>query len=254
MSANLKWCIAVALPAVQAEFTESELLSGWPELLTHAQCAALQCAPALLSDIGPYLLEATRTALAFACVDGDLPYLEEVEGVVPWAYACPSSKEDWEGKVGAPEYEGRLGFLIEPCAFSLWLASQGVPPSEHVQAWFDACGVHHEPVPVRPVAQSSEAVEVQDWPSLVRYRAKFSLFPHQQRPQWLPRHVALVMQRKKQEEDAGKGSGVVGRLAEDLGISRQALSEIIRKHTEAEAKAAASAVWVGLSKARGVAG
>ena len=70
------------------------------------------------------------------------------------------------------------------------------------------------------------ANDVNDWPSLVRYRLGTALqvgAEIQKRPAWSSEHVAILAARLQQECREGRGKGALGRLAKELGTSRQAL-------------------------------
>lgn len=86
-----------------------------------------------------------------------------------------------------------------------------------------------------PAAPAIGALDVTDWPSLVRYRQQFAQLIEQERyqelPGWLPEHVALLAGQLQQECAAGRKRGALGRLAKELGYVRgQRVSELLKKH------------------------
>ncbi len=80
-------------------------------------------------------------------------------------------------------------------------------------------------VPSATAAPAIGPQDVTDWPSLVRYRGQFLDLPEkQQRPNWLEGHIEIVAAEVRAECAAGRGKSAVERLAKELGIKRQTLS------------------------------
>ena len=110
-----------------------------------------------------------------------------------------------------------------PIAFTLW--GWGRVPAAVVLP--DAvAGAQAAPA----VATVIEVQAVIDWPSLVRYRLQFAEVAAQKRPVWLAAHVDLLAEQLRMLCVAGKGGGALSRLGEELGATRQALSQLLKKH------------------------
>lgn len=75
-----------------------------------------------------------------------------------------------------------------------------------------------------------EAQDVSYWPTLVRYRLQFASVAEQQRPVWLSEHVSVLAGQLHGEHQAGRGRGALKRLSEELGATRQALAQLLKKH------------------------
>lgn len=92
------------------------------------------------------------------------------------------------------------------------------------------CLHHIEAVTSTAPMPALKAPEAIDWPSLVRYRLQFVETAVQARPAWLSSHVGVLATRLCRECESGQGRGALGRLAEEIGISRQAAAELLKKH------------------------
>lgn len=98
--------------------------------------------------------------------------------------------------------------------------------------WGQATGANEQPEAAAgaPATPALQAAEVVDWPSLVRYRCQFVDVLAQQRALWSLAHVAILAAQLNEEYVAGRGRGALVRLAESLGVKRQALSGLLKKH------------------------
>ena len=124
---------------------------------------------------------------------------------------------------------------VTPAAVAAWLHAQGQEPSEHVRAWFDAKGVAWPPeqgvagaaLLVNASPASLAAGDVHDLDTLVRYRLQFKGVPAQQRPAWLPEHVAILRAAINAHGRGGKAA-----LAKRLDMSAHGLSDLLKRHPE----------------------
>ena len=133
-----------------------------------------------------------------------------------------------------------------PAAFAAWLHAQGQQPSTHVLAWFKHMGVAWPPgaagddTAQTDGATALRAEDVQDFAGLVQYRLAFNHLPSQQRPEWLPEHLALVRAAVSAHGRGGKAA-----VSKRLGMSGQGLADLLKRHPEPVAKEASP--WAGLS-------
>ena len=131
---------------------------------------------------------------------------------------------------------------VTPAAFAAWLYAQGQEPSVHVLAWFKHKGVAWPPVTSSTdvTAPALRAEDVQDFAGLVQYQLAFNHLPSQQRPEWLPEHLALVRAAVSAHGRGGKAA-----VSKRLGMSGQGLADLLKRHPEPVAKEASP--WAGLS-------
>lgn len=244
MAVNLKWRAALAWPCIRSQFPYAQTLAGWPAELDDAQLAAMQWPYGVDDENGQHFTHEMQIAVATACIEGSLPCREEARPVVvsvgvpadsPSVQQCakdnggelPEALRQQIEETGwavPPVHKARWFYLVKAADFSAWLFAQGVEPSAHIAAWFEAHGVHHgQAQPVAPEA-------VKGWPALVLYRCQIARMPAHQRPAWLPEHVALVAAHIQTEEAVGRGRGAVGRAAAELGLSRQALAALLAQY------------------------
>jgi len=123
------------------------------------------------------------------------------------------------------EFSERRGGIPGCIAIRMRLANQ-------LWGWgrLAASEVQPDPVSGNPPVSALEAQDVIDWPSLVRYRLQFIETPAQSRPKWAPPHVEVLSKRLRGEHESGKGLGALRRLADEIGITRQALDGLLKKH------------------------
>ena len=137
---------------------------------------------------------------------------------------------------------------VTPAAFAAWLHAQGQEPSVHVLAWFKNKGVAWPPVTASggDAAPALRAEDVQDFAGLVQYRQAFNHLPAQQRPEWLPRHVAIL--RAEVERPGSGGKAGAGRM---LQISATAVGDALKPRCKPDPATAGPFAGLGArSKAR----
>lgn len=241
MAVDMKWRDALAVRCIAGAFTREQQQAGWPQAMEPAQLAAVQRP---YEDMqGRRAMWALRDAVIAACQEQALVHEEQTQSVkVADArdFIPTSLTRNWpeaytrEGRRYAytrpAQYEDRTVYRIGPDDFAAWLDGEGLVPSSHMAAWFVACGKAQ--AASASVAAALSADEVQDLPTLVRYRLQFAGKPAQQRPQWTAPHVMLVRAWLRQEQEAGRDRGAVGRLAGDMGMTRQGLQSVLDKHVQ----------------------
>lgn len=263
MNVDVSWRFALAIPAFFETARPSVRRQGWPAVLVPWQLAVLQMPFRPGDEQGEEAADVLFEAIWDAAEGGSLEVSERVvevrEVVDPEATArareaARAKSQAWlaseiaRGGIIAGVYAGldeidagagvppvlveekNTRHYIGPAAFAAWLAAQDMGPSKHIAAWFKACGKAQAASADAAAALSAE--EVQDLPTLVRYRLQFAGKPAQQRPQWTAPHVVLVRAWLRQEQEAGRDRGAVGRLAGDMGMTRQGLQSVLDKHVE----------------------
>lgn len=108
--------------------------------------------------------------------------------------------------------------------------------------WVDAAATLVADGVAAPAAAIT-AEDVTDWRTLVLYRMQFAHLEAQKRSAWLPEHVAILAGQLHEEHQTGKGKGALGRLAKDVGTSRQALRELLVRHKYDTATGLKHAEW-----------
>lgn len=87
--------------------------------------------------------------------------------------------------------------------------------------------------------------DVSDWPSLVQYRRQFAGLDAQKRPDWKT-HAAIVAARVASEYAQGRGEGAIGRLADEIGITRAGLGGVLKRYGYSPAGQKPATAWDGL--------
>lgn len=143
-------------------------------------------------------------------------------GFVAWLRGFWGRSENPDSLLALPDFRGCWLMVSEADAQACWGWSSD---SESGPEATD--GVTSDSAIATPVI---EAQDVSDWPSLVRYRQQFAGVSAQKRPAWLAAHVDRLAEQLRMLCVAGKGGGALSRLGEELGATRQALSQLLKKH------------------------
>ena len=242
MAVDLRWRDACS---ESRAFTQAEIDGGWPESMTTGKLAAIQRPYPSGNAAGSRACRALASTLDVACEDGSLVH-ESSQHIkltmrvdhVPnrfsdnalWPSAYVRDGAAYAYSTGGDEYTVTRR-RVRPKDFAAWLHTQGEAPSKHASAWFEVRGVAW-PLAVNAAASASagepvvvDAGDVKDLESLARYRGRFTHLPAQQRPEWLPEHVAIV--RTAVEE---RGRGGAGKVADKLGMSVQGVRDLLKRH------------------------
>lgn len=265
---DMNWRDAMAVCAIAGSFTREEQAAGWPVAMQPEQLAAMQ-RPFLPGDVqGKRLAQALRDALQAACQGQAIACETDVRRVmvrpavvhVPPRTSMFGRVKNWpeaytrDGCAYAyttpAKYEDRTFYRVTAAAFAAWLSTQGMEPSQHIAAWFKAQGLGAASATAAPgVALAAE--DVLTFEALAQYRQH--LAGNQKlktAPPWPARHVALVAERLQQECEQGRERGAVGRIADELCVSRQALFGVLKRHgyrtTTGQKVARPAAVFGGL--------
>ncbi len=243
MAVDMKWRDALAMRCIAGAFTHEQRQAGWPQAMEPAQLAALQRPYSYGDTQGRRAMWALRDALTAACQEQALAHevqMQRVKVADARDFIPTPLTRNWpdaytrEGRRYAytrpAQYEDRTIYRIGPGDFAAWLKGEDLAPSSHMAAWFVACGKAH--AASVGVAAPLNAEDVQDLPTLVRYRLQFAGKPAQQRPQWSAPHVMLVRAWLQKEHEAGRDRGALGRLAGEMGMTRQGLQSVLDKHVE----------------------
>lgn len=237
MAVDMKWRDALAVTCIAQQFTREAWQAGWPQSMGPEQLAAMQRPHEYGDKQGRNNRLALRSALEAACKDQSLPCEAETRSVV----AVPAVNRSWvelrwEGDVQRhdirpAQYRDRTFYRVTASAFAAWLVAQDMESSQHIAAWFKVSGVAATgQEPSTQAAPALQPADVVDWPSLVRYRQRFVGLAHQKRPAWLNSHVGLLAGQLQAECEAGNSRGALARLGTELGGTRQALADLLKRH------------------------
>lgn len=245
---DMAWRDAMAVCAIAGSFTREEREAGWPMTMQPEQMAVMQ-RPFLSGDVqGKRLAQALRDALQAACQGQAIACESEVRRVmtrpavdhVPSRASMFGRVENWpeaytrDGCAYAyttpAKYEDRTFYRVTAAAFAAWLSAQGVEPSQHIAAWFKAQGLGAASATAAPGVPLA-AEDVKTFEDLVRYRLVLAGGQKlKTAPPWPAHHVALVAARLQQEWEQGRERGAVGRIAQELCSTRQALDGVLKRH------------------------
>lgn len=238
MAVDMKWRDAMSDRRIRQYFSDDEQAKGWPQRMDAEQFAALQRPYAYGDAAGRKAQGVLCDALLDACEEGTLASEVEVLSVsVPVAgqdddLFRPISLTGGQGSGYSPYAQAQsmqmqecTFYMVAAADFARWLREQDIQPSPHVAAWFKVCGV------VLPSATDAlQPQQVQDLASLVQYRKQFADLPEQERPAWNAEHVALLAAWLRQEGEQGNARGALTRLSTLAEISRQTLTELLKRH------------------------
>lgn len=197
--------------------------AGWPNVMTPWQIASMQ-RPYVFGDMeGSRFSGSLHDAIFMACECGDLLGAAEI-------FPAGDRGSEW-GYL--PEYSQKtkayILYRITAQALSSWLATNGQAPSVHIKAWFKSQGValdtESSSAPETPAIKKGD---VTDWPSLVQYRQQFFELAAQNRPSWPVEHIAILGAALKAEK-ASHSKGATKRVASELGISGQRVTELLER-------------------------
>lgn len=261
MNFDVSWRFALAIPAFYETARPSARRQGWPAVLVPWQLAILQMPFRSGDEHGEEAADVLFEAIWDAAEGGSLEVSERVvevrEVVDPEATArardaARAKSQAWlaaeiaRGGIIAGAYAGldeidagagvppvfveekNTRHYIGPAAFAAWLAAQDMEPSKHIAAWFKACGKAQ--IASAGVAASLSAEDVQDLPTLVRYRLQFVGKADQQHAPWTGLHVAILAEGLRSECAAGGARGAKKRLGEKLGLSGERVRQLMVAH------------------------
>jgi len=135
----------------------------------------------------------------------------------------PGEPREYDSEKETPfDFSERRGGIPGCFAIRMRLANE-------LWGWGRVAAVQAQPEAVTST-QQLQAQDVNDWPSLVRYRLQFIETPAQSRPKWLPAHVEVLAERLRSEHECGKGRGALRRLAEEMEGTHQALRDLLKRH------------------------
>lgn len=253
---DIRWRDAMAERTISRVFSAGQRAAGWPHAMEPIQLAAMQRPYKYGESRARAQALALRDALQDACASGALLHRAETRKIRVQAeadFSPISLTRPWpdeymrDGVARAytrpAKYEDGVFYLVEPGAFSAWLAGQGMEPGKHIAAWFQACGVAAATAGANGLApaQVFGADGVTDFESLARYRLQFVSCPASRRPPWLDSHIELVRAKLKEETDAGRGYGAMTRIGKALGFTGSSgLGDLLKRHP---APATLDSVW-----------
>ncbi|MBP7647615.1 MAG: hypothetical protein KA751_12770 [Comamonas sp.] len=251
MAVDMKWRDAMSDRRIRQYFSDEEQAQGWPQRMDAQQLAALQRPNAHGDAAGRKAQGVLCDALLDDCEAGTLACEEEVLSVPVPVAGCnedlfrPISLTGGNGNDYSNDYSSGYSpytpaqpvqmqectfYLVAAADFARWLQGQDMQSSTHVAAWFKACGV----VLASATALQGQAMltppDVQDLATLVLYRQQFAQQPEQERPQWHAEHVALLAAWLQRQHSEGRKRGALTELAQQLGMRRQTLAELLQRH------------------------
>lgn len=236
----LTWYEALEFCHIKSVFTEEEKEAGWPESLYLDVLTDMQYPITNGTDIRSKPAVALRRALEAVCKNETIPYVLKTRRVVVNDYGRTYEKAypnedlfDYLERIKAPikevRFEDKDEYTLTAAVFSSWLATNGQAPSVHIQEWFKSQGValitESSSAPATPVIEEGG---VTDWPSLVQYRQQFFELAAQNRPSWPVEHIAILGAALKAEK-ASHSKGATKRVASELGISGQRVTELLER-------------------------
>lgn len=151
MIVDLAWRDAIASVA-GACFDDETKNNGWPQAMRPNQLAGLQRPFKGGDKEGKRYAKSLYDAIDAACKDGRLE-CERVTDTKPGTPESFPKNKNYRLGWGGPDVGAARNYVpasppkksehfeVTAAAFSVWLAGQGIEPSQHIKHWFEVCGV-----------------------------------------------------------------------------------------------------------------